>query len=228
MIARSARGLGTVLLVALWLTALASLLAWAEARAQPALEPPRDRSALDGPARSEADASHAAQVSIVGGLERALLAHVTLDAASGRVAGHCRSAPGGCAARIRRIAVAIAHESALAGVDPWLVAAQATIESGLNSDALGRAGELGLLQLHPRGAAARRALAACARETDRRRCGVHLVREGVRLLASAIARHGLEGGLAAYNAGRADSERGRAYARRVLRRRDELRARVER
>lgn len=156
---------------------------------------------------------------IAGALERALLARM-----SG--ARHCREAPGGCEARVRRIAVAVAHEANRAGVDPWLVIAVILTESGGNSDAIGRShGELGLMQLHPEGRWARAALAACTQRDygARERCrGVHLLRQGVALLARCVSRYGLEPGLAAYHSGRRDSERGLAYARRILRLRAEM------
>lgn len=176
---------------------------------------------------------------VVAALERALLAHAT-HPESGHVAPHCARAPGGCAARIGRIARAIVAECTRAGCDPWLIAAIATVESSLDSGAVGRAGELGLLQLHPAGPAARRALAACHedRATITRRgaprdprslerCrGIQLLRQGIWLLGWTIGRCGSrEAGLAAYNAGRCDggrSRRGLAYARRVLRQRDVL------
>lgn len=63
---------------------------------------------------------------------------------------HCREAPGGCDARIRAFGEYIRNVSDFYGVDPWLVAAMAVKESGLNPWAQGKGDELGILQIHPR------------------------------------------------------------------------------
>lgn len=218
----------TLLVLAVTLL-LASWAAWwwaALAAGQPGLERPDDRGRReDGPRQAPElvtpPSGGLGGVAIAGALERVLLA---------RMAGalHCREAPGGCAARVARLARAIAHESSRAGADPWLVAAVVLTESGGHPGAIGRsAGELGLMQLHPAGRWARTALAACTQRdyTARERCrGVHLLRQGVALLARCLSRYGREPGLAAYHTGRRDSERGLAYARRVWRLRDVLAA----
>lgn len=154
-------------------------------------------------------------------LERALLSFVTLDD-RGHVANHCAHAPRGCAARIHRIAVAFTAAGHFYEVDPWLIAAIATRESGLNPDALGRShGELGLLQLHPQGVAARYARQEAAHGVD---WGTALVRGGVWLLATCLLReHGdVPRALARYHTGHTGSHAGEVYARLVLERRDRL------
>ena len=90
-------------------------------------------------------------------LARALDARLTVWRSGGRrvYVGHCRRARVACRARV----VALARVRARAGVrhdvDPFLLAAMALRESGLNPFAEGAAGERGIVQLHPRGVGSR-------------------------------------------------------------------------
>lgn len=133
-------------------------------------------------------------------------------------AHHCRTAPGGCEARLRAIALEMIRAGRAHGVDPWLLAAMAYRESGLNPDAIGAVGEVGVLQLHPRSARGRRALAACARAPSR--CTAAVIWLAAEGLAASIARCGSEpAALGAYNRGHCGVT---SYSRRVLRQRELL------
>jgi soluble lytic murein transglycosylase-like protein len=86
-------------------------------------------------------------------LAKALRASV--DVASGRQpVQHCR---GGvrdwtrCDARLEAFAAAFVASGRRHGVPPEVLAAIAVGESGLNPHAVGAAGEIGIMQLHPRG-----------------------------------------------------------------------------
>lgn len=128
---------------------------------------------------------------------------------------HCRTAPGGCDARLRAIALEMIRAGRIHGVDPWLLAAMAYRESGLNPDAIGAVGEVGVLQLHPRSARGRRALAACARAPSR--CTAAVIWLAAEGLAASIARCGSEpAALGAYNRGHCGAT---SYSTRVLRQR---------
>ena len=68
---------------------------------------------------------------------------------------HCRAQPRGCAAHLEStVGFAIAAADAWE-IDPHLLIAVAFVESGLNPALLGKVGELGMWQLHPKGAGAR-------------------------------------------------------------------------
>lgn len=161
---------------------------------------------------------------VAGELERALeermLIGVRVDGERIHVR-HCRRAPGGCEARARRLARLFVDAGARHRVDAVVLAAIALKESGLDSRAVGRAGELGLMQLHPRSPWGARARARCAAGGEA--CDRVVVDEAAALLATAIARCAeLDRALAMYNTGRCRSDRGALYARRVLRIRDEI------
>lgn len=82
----------------------------------------------------------------------------------------------------------------------------------MDSSAVGAAGELGLMQLHPRSPWGRRARARCRAGDER--CDAVVVDEAAGLLAAALARCGaIEAALGAYNTGRCGPSR---YSARVL------------
>lgn len=64
-------------------------------------------------------------------------------------ASHCRHAVGGCEERLARFAHYLVDAGRVHGIDPWLMAAMALKESGLNPFAMGAVGELGILQINP-------------------------------------------------------------------------------
>ena len=114
-------------------------------------------------ASQAASADSPVREAVSAALERAFDARLTIwtrpDGA--RVhAYHCRSAAGGCRARIHHYAERIAEFSSEEQVDPFLVAAIVLRESGLNPFAEGTAGERGIVQLHPEGRRSRRRLRA--------------------------------------------------------------------
>ncbi len=121
---------------------------------------------------------------------------------------HCRTADNGCQVRLRMYARAMVGVARESGLDPFLLAAVAVRESGLNPRAVGPAGERGLFQAHPRWHRLGDTVAEQARVAAN-----HIV--------SAIERCGsLEAGLGAYNSGRCGVTR---YSRGVLRTMRELR-----
>lgn len=140
---------------------------------------------------------------------------------------HCRRAADGCDARLAEFAryfVAAGHD---AGVDPWLLAAIAFRESGYNPYAVGSAGELGLLQIHPRNRHAKNLKwHRDPKHRDRCRaepgaCQLEVVTTAASMLAEAVRSCGaLEAGLAAYHCGACKSES--TYAQRVLSMRRQL------
>lgn len=142
--------------------------------------------------------------------------------------GHCRFAPRGCRARIEQLAAWMVEVAPPEHVDPWVLGAIAFRESGLNPWAVGRAGERGILQLHPQshaGAHVRfvrdeRFRAYCRRWDGA--CQRDVLAAGAHLLAQAthLCDGRLDGALSAYNAG--TCEGAPDYARRVMRERDYL------
>jgi hypothetical protein len=162
-------------------------------------------------------------------LTRALEARLTVwrTPAGRRIyVSHCRTFRGGCESRIASFARMIADVADRHDIDPFLLAAIALKESGLNPAAVGLAGERGIVQLHPLGAGRNvryvqqeRYRNRCVREPDA--CQAEVLEIGARLLSSSIARcGGLEAGLGMYNAGRCSDTL--PYVARVLRERDRL------
>lgn len=161
-------------------------------------------------------------------LARALEARVTVwRTPRGRVmhVSHCRRAPRGCRARIGAFARYIAEVSATHHLDPFVLAAMAVRESGLDPFAEGPAGERGIVQLHPRGIGGH--VRFVTNEAYRRgcmrtpgACQREVLEVGATHLSDAIALcGGLNEGLGAYNRGVCGDS---AYTRRVLRERARL------
>ncbi len=144
-------------------------------------------------------------------IAQALAARLTIWVSpQGRVvyAKHCRDAPGGCEARIAALTALLEEAAERHGLDPWLLAALAVRESMLNPAAIGRRGEAGIVQLHPRGAGQDMRYVqdadyreACQSEVDA--CQGPVVERGAQHLADAI--HdcgGVREGLGKYASGR--------------------------
>lgn len=138
---------------------------------------------------------------------------------------HCRHIRGGCRARLVTFArwmVQVADEH---GIDPFLLAAVAVRESGLDPFAHGPAGERGIVQLHPNGVGAhvRFVRSEAYRKSCRHKtgaCQLEVLEAGARLIADSIEQCGSEAaGLGAYNSGVCGAN---AYSRRVLEERDRL------
>ncbi|MBZ0122208.1 MAG: lytic transglycosylase domain-containing protein [Sandaracinaceae bacterium] len=139
--------------------------------------------------------------------------------------GHCRAARGGCARRVTTFANLIGEASGRHQLDPFLLAAVAVRESGLNPLAAGAAGERGIVQLHPRGSGSRARFVRS--EAYRQRCSrtegacqAEILDIGARLLARSIERCGsVRDGLGAYNRGECGAT---SYTDRVMRERSIL------
>jgi soluble lytic murein transglycosylase len=136
---------------------------------------------------------------------------LALAAAILRLSGH-PDATGAPAVRARLLAVVVVEESARAGVDPFIVAAIIARESQFNQTAIGKRGELGLMQLLRGGAIPSGVYLSDAALMHPRR-NIHL---GCAYLAKMICACGgdVRAGLSRYNGGRCRNSR---YAREVLR-----------
>lgn len=160
-------------------------------------------------------------------LARALDERLTVWQAGDRrvYVSHCRGARVDCRARLVAFARILTSAGYRHGVDPFLLAAMALRESGLNPFAEGGLGERGIVQLHPRGVGSRVRFVRsegyrrrCERREDA--CQGEVVDEGAAHVASAIERCGtVEAGLGAYNSGICQVT---AYSERVLASRVEL------
>ena len=140
---------------------------------------------------------------------------------------HCRASAGGCRARIATMSRLITEASNRAGVDPFLTAGIAVVESGLNPLAVSAVGARGVVQLNPkyRGKTVPFVYNERYREKCSRRpgaCQREVLEAGLGLSEWAVARCGgdVEKGLAWYNSGRCDKQNG--YASSVLRERRKL------
>ena len=179
-------------------------------------------------AEDEADPgmSEAARESAVA-LARALERRLTVWERGNRriYVWHCRSARVECRARVVAMAQLITQASWRHSVDPFLVAAMALRESGLNPFAEGSIGERGIVQLHPRGIGSRVRFVrseAYRRRCERRpdACQGEVVDAGAEHVSAAIARCGsIPEGLGAYNTGVCQET---GYSRRVLEERSNL------
>lgn len=140
---------------------------------------------------------------------------------------HCRVVEGGCRARIATLSRLITEASNRAGVDPFVTAAIAMRESGLNPLAVSPVGARGVVQLNPkyRGKTVPFVYNESYREQCSRRpgaCQREVLDAGLGLYRWAVTRCGgnVEKGLAWYNSGHCDKKNG--YASSVLRERRRL------
>lgn len=139
----------------------------------------------------------------------------------------CREGPVDCEARLRTFARLIVATARRHELDPYLFAALAMRESGLNPASLGARGEAGIVQLHPRGAGRDMRYVndsgyrdACQSQLDA--CQGPVLERGATYLAQAIRDcGGLEAGLGKYASGHCTT-RG-VHPRRVLQERQQLR-----
>jgi hypothetical protein len=140
---------------------------------------------------------------------------------------HCRASRGGCRARVAALSRLITEASNRAGVDPFLTAAIAVRESGLNPLAVSPVGARGVVQLNPKYRG--KTVPFVYDERYRAKCGLRpgacqreVLDAGLGLYAWAVDRCGgdVRKGLAWYNAGRCDKQNG--YAASVLRERRRL------
>jgi len=148
----------------------------------------------------------------------------------------CRKSPGGCAVHIEAIVDYIVDASEAHEVDPYVLASIVWTESRYQPYATGKAGEMGIVQIHPsnrhglqwmrKGREGERYRKTCRKQVGQ--CQHEVAQHGAGILSRYAARCGsIEGGLAAYNTGRCDSTAGAKYATRVLRLAGDLRHEVE-
>lgn len=160
-------------------------------------------------------------------LARALDRRLTVWRAGSRVVyvHHCRHARGGCASRVATFARLIGEASRRHTIDPFLLAAVAVRESGMNPLAAGAAGERGIVQLHPRGPGAGIRFVRseayrryCERQPDV--CQDEVLEAGAQLISRSIDRCGtVREALGAYNRGACGVT---DYSRRVMDERQNL------
>lgn len=140
---------------------------------------------------------------------------------------HCRESRGGCRARIATLSRLITEASNRAGVDPFLTAAIAVRESGLNPLAVSPVGARGVVQLNPKYRG--KTVPFVYNERYRQKCSLRpgacqreVLEAGLGLYEWAVSRCGgdVARGLAWYNSGRCDKQNG--YAASVLRERRRL------
>lgn len=197
-------------------------------------QPPREHPV--GPVPSELPARDEA-------LEDALLSRLRYR--GGRYVRHCREVNGGCEAHVQRSVQLFVEWGHHYDVDPYLLAAIAFRESGLDPGAIGGAGERGQMQIHPRSPAglelSRRGCANAPSRAVAPRCASAEVELAAGLLAQGLDRCGADSrprvrearALTWYNSGHCEP-RGTGprqarepgpppYARSVLRLRDALR-----
>ena len=140
---------------------------------------------------------------------------------------HCRVSQGGCRARIATLSRLITEASNRAGVDPFLTAAIAMRESGLNPLAVSPVGARGVVQLNPKYRG--KTVPFVYNERYRKECSLRpgacqreVIEAGLGLYGWAVTRCGgdVQKGLAWYNSGHCDTQNG--YASSVLRERRRL------
>jgi membrane-bound lytic murein transglycosylase MltF len=141
---------------------------------------------------------------------------------------HCRNAAEGCDHRLAEFARYLSEAGEQYALDPWLLAAMAYRESGLNPFAVGTRGEKGILQLHPKNRRSKdirfvqdaRYWERCQHQAGA--CQREVVERAALILASSL--HKCDGDLSRalgmYNTGRCGGSP--SYARRVLKERARL------
>ena len=131
---------------------------------------------------------------------------------------HCRRDPRGCPERVNEIATLLVKAADRYGLDVWLLAAIAIRESGLNPEARGAMGELGLMQLHPYSHHGMKAKMVCKRAPSD--CTRTVIFEAAKHLRECVDTCGqIVYALGRYNSGICQDN---AYARRVMREREAL------
>jgi hypothetical protein len=141
---------------------------------------------------------------------------------------HCRQASEGCDERLSEFAHYIIDAGEKNGVDPWLLAAMAFRESGMNPFVVGAVGELGILQLHPKNPkvkSVRFMRDAYYRQRCRKEAGAcqrEVVDRAAEILARSLEKcdNDLYRALGMYNSGKCGGSK--SYADRILYERDKL------
>jgi hypothetical protein len=141
---------------------------------------------------------------------------------------HCRRASEGCDRRLLEFAQYLNDAGERNGIDPWVLAAMAFRESGLNPWAVGAVGELGILQLHPKNRGSK-GLRFMRDEWYRQRCRKEpgacqreIVERAAAMLAASLEKCGgdLDQALGMYNTGRCGGSS--RYADRIMAERERL------
>jgi hypothetical protein len=145
---------------------------------------------------------------------------------------HCRQAKEGCDRRLMEFAHYLIDAGDRYQVDPWLLAAMAFRESGMNPFAVGGVGELGILQLHPKNPRSKHVRFVhdqwyrkrCKKEAGA--CQREVVERAAEILARSLDMCGgdLKQALGAYNSGKCDGSK--RYVARILSERDALKGAV--
>lgn len=145
---------------------------------------------------------------------------------------HCRQAAEGCDRRLLEFAHYLIDAGERFGIDPWLLAAMAFRESGMNPFAVGLVGERGILQLHPKNPRTKSVRFVrdewyrqrCRKETGA--CQREVVDQAAQILASSLDKCGgdLKQALGMYNSGKCGGNA--RYAARILAERDALKGAV--
>lgn len=161
-------------------------------------------------------------------LRSRLTVHVHPRTGARTATKHCRHAAEGCDTRLAEFSRYMQDSAEQYGLDPWLLAAMAFRESGLNPFAVGTRGEKGILQLHPKNRRAKSVRfvqdesyrAQCQRQAGA--CQREVVERAAFILASSLNKCGgnLEQALGMYNTGRCGGSL--SYAKRVLQERARL------
>jgi hypothetical protein len=161
-------------------------------------------------------------------LRSRLTVHVNSRTGERTATKHCRHAAEGCDARLAEFSRYLKDSGEQYGLDPWLLAAMAFRESGLNPFAVGTRGEKGILQLHPKNRRAKSVRfvqdesyrVRCQREVGA--CQREVVERAAFILASSLNKCGgdLQQALGMYNTGRCGGSL--TYAKRVLQERARL------
>lgn len=141
---------------------------------------------------------------------------------------HCRQAREGCDQRLTEFAHYLVDAGSKNGIDPWLLAAMAFRESGMNPFVVGAVGELGILQLHPKNPrvkSVRFIRDAMYRQRCRKEAGAcqrEVVDRAAEILARSLAMcdGDLYRALGMYNSGKCGGNKN--YADRILVERDKL------
>ncbi len=210
--------------IALLVIGVVFVSAWhSHSEAGPSFDEPRPEPAVDAPDYRAVIGEHPSALA----LARAIDARLTVrESRSGKPihVQHCRASDGGCRARIATLARLITEASNRANVDPFLTAAIAMRESGLNPLAVSPVGARGVVQLNPRYRGKTVPFVYNERYRDQcsgrpGACQREVLDAGLGLYKWAVSRCGgdVEKGLAWYNSGRCDKRNG--YAASVLRER---------
>ncbi len=186
---------------------------------------PDPEEAAEGIDYRSAVGDHPTAVAIARAIDARLIVRESRDGEPIHVQ-HCRVTNGGCRARIATLSRVITEESNRAGVDPFLTAAIAMRESGLNPLAVSPVGARGIVQLNPKYRG--KTVPFIYNESYREACSLRpgacqreVIGAGLGLLQWATARCGNDvgKGLAWYNSGGCAKN---AYSSGVLRERRRL------